>query len=239
MKHLWNQRARTILFTAVASVSASSVMAQSLLEEVIVTVLKREATLSDTPIAITALTSDQRNALGIFSQQDVANFTPSMSYQESAGGGEANRIYLRGIGRETSSTGTEPGVGVYNNGFYTNEAAALQGSVDRVERTEILRGPQGTLFGRNTTGGAINVVAKTPGDEFEHIVRGRLGDYDLKNLELTSSGPITDKVGYLLHYTKLEQDSFFENVSGPDPIGADSDYIEGQLDFNFTLRFKS
>ena len=115
------KRARTILFTAIAGLSASSVMAQSMLEEVIVTAQKREATLSDTPIAITALTSDQLNALGIVNQQDIANFTPSMSYQETAGGGEGNRIYLRGIGRETSSAGTEPGIGVYDNGFYTNE----------------------------------------------------------------------------------------------------------------------
>ncbi|MFK8051163.1 MAG: TonB-dependent receptor [Halioglobus sp.] len=236
MNHPMHRHARTLLFTTIASLSSGAVLAQSLLEEVIVTAQKREATLSDTPIAITALSSDQLNALGIVDQQDIANFTPSMSYQESAGGGEGNRIYLRGIGRETSSAGTEPGVGVYDNGFYTNESGVLAGSVDRIERIEILRGPQGTLYGRNTTGGAINVISKKPGDEFEHIARAVLGSYDTTSLQLTSSGPITDKVGYLLHYTQLDQDSFFENVSGPDPIGIDTDYIEGQLDFDFTDR---
>ena len=234
MQHQLRHHARTILFTTVASLSAGSVMAQNILEEVIVTAQKREATLSDTPIAITALTSNQLNALGIVTQQDIANFTPSMSYQESAGGGEGNRIYLRGIGRETSSAGTEPGVGVYDNGFYTNESGVLAGSVDRIERIEILRGPQGTLYGRNTTGGAINVIAKKPGDEFEHTVRGVVGNYDSRSLQLTSSGPITDNVGYLVHYSKLEQDSFFENVSGPDPRGIDSDQIEAQIDVDFT-----
>jgi iron complex outermembrane receptor protein len=204
------------------------------LEEVIVTAQKREATLSDTPIAITALTSDQLNALGIVTQQDIANFTPSMSYQETAGGGEGNRIYLRGIGRETSSAGTEPGVGVYDNGFYTNESGVLSGSVDRIERIEILRGPQGTLYGRNTTGGAINVIAKKPGEELEHIARVAAGNYKATSVQLTSSGPITDNVGYLLHYTKLDQDSFFDNVSGPDPIGVDADYVEAQIDMDFT-----
>lgn len=236
MNYQLHRHARTILFTAVTSLGAGPVMAQSLLEEVIVTAQKREATLSDTPIAITALSSDQLNALGIVSQQDIANFTPSMSYQESAGGGEGNRIYLRGIGRETSSAGTEPGVGVYDNGFYTNESGVLAGSVDRIERIEILRGPQGTLYGRNTTGGAINVISRKSGEEFEHIVRGVIGNYDTTSLQLTSSGPITDKVGYLLHYTQLDQDSFFENVSGPDPRGIDTDYIEGQLDVDFTDR---
>ena len=225
---------RSTLFTAVLAVSAGPVSAQMILEEVVVTAQKREATLSDTPIAITALTSDQLQALGIYSQQDIANFTPSMSYQETAGGGEGNRIYLRGIGRETSTTGTEPGVGVYDNGFYTNEAGVLTGSVDRIERIEILRGPQGTLFGRNTTGGAINVISKRPGEEYEHAVRGRAGNYGLTNIELTSAGPITDKVGYLVHYSQLDRDSFFDNKSGSDPRGIDTDYIEGQLDVDFT-----
>ncbi|MCX2982510.1 TonB-dependent receptor [Halieaceae bacterium IMCC14734] len=234
MTYLPHRHARTLLFTAVATLSAGPAMAQALLEEVVVTAQKREATLSDTPIAITALTSEQLNALGIVNQQDIANFTPSMSYEENAGGGEGNRIYLRGIGRETSSAGTEPGVGVYDNGFYTNESGVLAGSVDRIDRIEILRGPQGTLYGRNTTGGAINVISKKPGDEFEHVVRGVVGDYSTTSLQLTSSGPITDKVGYLVHYSQLDQDSFYENLTGPDPRGIDTDYIEGQIDVDFT-----
>ena len=225
---------RTVLFTALAGLSAHSAVANVLLEEVIVTAQKRESALIDTPIAITAISSDQLKALGITTQQDIANFTPSMSYQEAAGGAEGNRIYLRGIGRETNTTGTEPGVGIYNNGFYSNEAGSLVGSTDRIERIEVLRGPQGTLFGRNTTGGAINVVSKTPGEEYEHVARFNAGNYGAKAVELTSSGPVTDKVGYLLHYAKTEQDSFFENVSGSDPIGTDADYIEGQLDVDFT-----
>jgi iron complex outermembrane receptor protein len=235
MQHQLRQHARTILFTAVASFSAGPVMAQNLLEEVIVTAQKREATLSDTPISITALTSDQMNALGIVTTQDIANFTPSMSFQENANS-EGNKVYLRGIGRETSSAGTEPGVGVYDNGFYTNEATVLTGSVDRIERIEILRGPQGTLYGRNTTGGAINVIAKKPGDEFEHTVRGVVGNYDTSSLQLTSSGPITDNIGYLVHYAKFDQDSFYDNVTGPDPRGTEAETVEAQIDVDFTDR---
>ena len=226
--------ARKLLFAVITGLYAGTLSAQGVLEEVIVTAQKREATLSDTPIAITALSAEQISSLGIYSAQDVANFTPSMSYQETAGGGEGNRVYIRGIGRETSSTGTEPGVGVYNNGFYTSEAAALSTPVDLLERIEVLRGPQGTLFGRNTTGGAINVVTKKPGEEYEHVARVRAGNYNTLNLELTSSGPITDSVGYLVHYSQLDADSFSKNVSGPDPVGTDSDYIEAQLDVDFT-----
>lgn len=205
-----------------------------MLEEITITSEKRERSVQDTSIAITAIGSLQLKDLNIYSQQDIANFTPNMSFQETAGGGEGNRIYIRGIGRETSSTGTDPGIGVYNNGFYTTEAGVLSGSFDRIARIEVLRGPQGTLYGRNTTGGAINVVAKKPGEEMEHIVRLRKGNYDMRNVDVTSSGPISDRVGYLLHYSKLEQDSFFSNVSGTDPKGTDSDYIEAQLDVDFT-----
>ena len=235
-----NQYHKSTLFcvTAIAaSVAATSVSAANdrpMLEEIIITAEKREASVQDTSLAITAMGSDQLKDLNIVTQQDIANFTPNMSYQESAGGGEGNRIYIRGVGRETSSTGTDPGVGVYNNGFYTTEAGVLSGSFDRIERIEVLRGPQGTMYGRNTTGGAINVVAKKPGKDLEHIVRLRRGNYNMVNADVTSSGPIIDKVGYLVHYSTLEQDSFFTNVSGPDPKGTDSDYMEAQLDVDFT-----
>lgn len=214
--------------------NSSAIAATSVLEEVIVTAEKRESSLLETAIAITALTSDQLKDLNVVTQQDVANITPSMSYQETAGGGEGNRIYLRGIGRETSSLGTEPGVGLYNNGFYTTESSILNGAYDRIARIEVLRGPQGTLYGRNTTGGAINVIAKRPSDTNENIVRVNIGNYQTQALSLTSSGPISDTVGYLLHYSNLKQDSVFTNVSGPDPIGIDSEYLEAQLDVDIT-----
>ena len=99
MEQPLHQCARTVLFTTIATLCASSALAQLTIEEVVVTAQKREVNLSDTPIAITALTSDQMSDLGIVSQQDIANFTPSMSFEETAGGGEGNRIYIRGGGR--------------------------------------------------------------------------------------------------------------------------------------------
>ena len=224
----------TAIAASVAAISVSAANDRPMLEEIMITAEKREASVQDTSLAITAMGSDQFKDLNIVTQQDIANFTPNMSYQESAGGNEANRIYIRGVGRETNTLGTDPGVGVYNNGFYTTEAGVLSGSFDRIERIEVLRGPQGTMYGRNTTGGAINVVAKKPGKDLEHIVRLRGGNYNMVNADVTSSGPITDKVGYLLHYSTFEQDSFFTNVSGPDPKGTDSDYVEAQLDVDFT-----
>ena len=235
MKSIYQVKPSLFLIIILASMGAPILYAEAeLVEEVIVTAEKREASLQDTSIAISVMNSDTLKDLNIYSQQDISNFTPNMSYQESAGGGEGNRIYIRGIGRETSSTGTDPGVGIYNNGFYTTEAGVLSGSFDRIARIEVLRGPQGTMYGRNTTGGAINVVAKKPGDKMENIARLRGDNYNMSNVDFTSSGPLNDNVGYLIHYSQIEQDSFFTNVSGPDPKGIDADYVEAQLDFDFT-----
>jgi len=234
MKRIFKRKPMGFFLTALAACMGVSAVSAQMLQEIVVTAEKREASLQETSIAITAMGSDQLKDLNIISQQDVANFTPNMSYQESAGGGEGNRIYIRGIGRETASAGTDPGVGIYNNGFYTAESGVMSGSFDRIERIEVLRGPQGTMYGRNTTGGAINVIAKQPGEELEHIVRLRGGNYNMANVDLTSSGPISEKVGYLVHYSKLQQDSFFTNLSGQDPKGTDADYIEAQLEVDFT-----
>ena len=235
-----NVLARNTIAVAISTIVAGAAVAQDapaqnvLLEEVVVTAQKRESALQDTPISVTAITGDQLNALGLTSPQDIANFTPSMSYQEVAGGGEGNRIYLRGVGRETSVLGTEPGVGLYNNGFYTNESSILSGSVDRIERVEVLRGPQGTLYGRNTTAGAINVVAKRPTEDFEGIARVTLGDYSKRTAELTVSGPMTEDFGYLVNLRKNTQDSFYTNLSGADPIGVDEEYAELQVQWNIS-----
>lgn len=237
--------AKSILAMSVAAAISSQAIAQDegesrqstrdlVLEQIIVTAQKREETLAETPVAVTAATGDKLNALGINTLQDIANLAPSMSYQEVAGGGEGNRIYLRGIGRETSVTGTDPGVGVYNNGFYTSESAVMAASVDRIERIEVLRGPQGTLYGRNTTGGALNLVAKKPGEESEAVARVNAGSYGRKQVELTYSAPLTDTFGVLVHMTDSSRDSYYTNTSGPQPIGIDNRYVEAQFDWDLS-----
>jgi len=226
-----------VLSAAIACACAIQVQAQQvsgLMEEIIVTSQKREQTLQDTPVAITAFTGDQMSDLGIVSIQDISNFTPSMSYQEAAGGGEGNRIYIRGVGRETSVLGTEPGVGIYTDGFYSNESGALLAGVDRIERLEVVRGPQGTLYGRNTTGGAINVVSRRPSEEFEGAIRFNAGSYNSRVGQFTVSGPINEKVRYFAHHSKTTQDSFYTNLSGDDPIGRDESYSEFQLNVDVT-----
>ncbi len=134
---------------------------------------RREASILDTPVAVTAISSEQRDILGILDQTDLANYTPGMTFQQSP-----NRITIRGIGRLTNAQGTDPGVATYVDGIYTSEAAEIARSPLFVERVEVLRGPQGTLFGRNSIGGLVNIISKKPEFEKNGEVRLRYGSFE-------------------------------------------------------------
>ncbi|MEL7042332.1 MAG: TonB-dependent receptor [Pseudomonadota bacterium] len=155
------------------------------LPNVTVTSERRESSLLDTPIAISAYDSETRDNLGILDANDIADFTPGMTYQTSP-----NRITIRGIGRLDNALGTDPGVATYIDGAYTPDALTLDRSPLFVERIEVLRGPQGTLFGRNAIGGLINIVSKRPVFEPETEARLRVGKFESVDVALTHSGPL-------------------------------------------------
>ena len=161
------------------------------LEEIIVTATKRETTLADTPVAVTAFTNTTRDRLGIEGIQDIADITPGMTVQDAP-----NRISMRGVGRLTNALGSDPGVGIYADGIYTSETAAVAATTLTNERIEVLRGPQGTLYGRNTIGGAVNAISIRPSDEFEGELRTRLGNFDQVYVGAAISGPVSDSLRY-------------------------------------------
>jgi iron complex outermembrane receptor protein len=113
---------------------------------------------------------------------------------------------LRGIGRFTNNLASDPGVAVYSDGFYTASTVEAGKTPIFVERTEVLRGPQGTLYGRNSIGGAINVVSKRPTDKFGAEFRTSFGSYDRQAFEYLLSGPITDNARYLLGGNMVQQE---------------------------------
>jgi iron complex outermembrane receptor protein len=196
--------------------------------EVVVTAQKREQKLSKVPIAISAYTSKSRDLIGLDTLQDYTNFTPGLSY--SSGN---DRVYLRGVGRQTNTIGSDPGVATYNDGAYNASTSAVSEDSLFLARTEILRGPQGTLFGRNSIGGAINAISKQPTNDYEGEVRANFGNYGVYNVEGAVSGPIADGVRFRLAGMRDDQeDGYFRNVAGgPDEGGRGvSYYVEGQLD---------
>jgi iron complex outermembrane receptor protein len=209
--------------------SASSVTAYAQIDEIIITAEKRESSVQSTPIAISAFDSDMMDTLGISAADDVANFTPGMSYN---GGTYTNRINIRGIGRVTNELGADPGVAVYSDGIYTSETAAVGAQAILTERVEVLRGPQGTLYGRNAMGGAVNIISKRPTEDFEGEVRANVGNFNMSSAAIALSGPITDTMGYRVAVIKTNQDGWIENLSGDDLNDTNSLYYEAQLDWD-------
>lgn len=156
-------------------------------QEVIVTAQKRSENLQKIPLAVTAFTAQQRDKSGLVSAQQILNFTPGVTYDPST-----DHLDIRGVGRVTTYIGTDPGVAVYQDGFYVFSASQLNQSTLLEQRTEILRGPQGTLYGRNSIGGAVNIISRRPDDEYTGEIRASANDYMGETVEARVSGPVTD-----------------------------------------------
>jgi iron complex outermembrane receptor protein len=167
---LQQSQALTFALTALGLAYAIPLMAQEavVLEEVIVTAQRREESLQLTPISVTAFSGDQIDDLSIHDLAGIGNYTPNMNFSNSpagSGGGNNAQIYIRGVGQNDFLITTDPGVGIYLDGVYIARSAGAVMNVMDMERVEVLRGPQGTLFGKNAVGGAISLVTAKPVDE--------------------------------------------------------------------------
>jgi iron complex outermembrane receptor protein len=158
--------------------SQSATQSGSQIADIVVTAQRRSERVQDVPIAITALSGAQLQARGISSTLDIGNFVPNLVAQNNTGIGSANAYFLRGLGSTETIATFDPPVGTYVDDIYLSRQNANNLSLFDVDRVEVLRGPQGTLFGRNTTGGAINVIMKQPGDTFAGYAEVGYGRYN-------------------------------------------------------------
>jgi iron complex outermembrane receptor protein len=194
----------------------------SVFEEVIVTATRREESIYDVPVAVSAFTEDMIFKQGIVDITDVGKFVPNMTVT-SFGGGHVSSInvWIRGIGLQDHLITTDPGVGVYVDGVYLGRQIGQNWSLSNIERVEVLRGPQGTLYGRNTIGGAMNIVTRKPGEESGGRVtlnagtRGRMGgDFYLNGkLSDTFAASVTGS------YTKRDGVGDFLNHNAEKEVG--------------------
>lgn len=215
-----------------AMAAAASPGAADSVSEVVVTAQKRTEKLERVPIAISAYTAKVRDNIGLNSLQDFTNFTPGLSYSSSN-----DRVFVRGVGRQTNTIGSDPGVATYKDGVYNASTNGLALDTLFSDRTEILRGPQGTLYGRNSIGGAVDVISTRPTDTLQGEIRTTFANYGVYNVEAAVSGPITDKVQFRLAGQRGEQDEgYYKNLSGGPSEGGRgvSYYVEGQLQAQFT-----
>ena len=207
---------RWSLAAASSLLAAGSLAAQeNVLEEIIVTAEKREASIQDTAMAITAVGGDMLENSGLDEIEDLSLDVPSLVF--SRAGGEA-QLYIRGVGTNLFGIGQDSSVAVHQDGVYQGRAQMGLNQFLDVERVEVLRGPQGTLYGRNATAGVINVIHREPGDEAEGYVNLKLGNFNRYDAEAAYGGPIGEGAGFRLAARYGSDGGFTEDL---DPRGGD------------------
>jgi iron complex outermembrane receptor protein len=194
-----------------AAGSHLAIAQQAGLEEVIVTAERTEKSLQDIPISVVALNSDALDRLGISTVADLGSSVPNLKIMPFGVSATTLRFFIRGVGTVDSQITLDSPVGIYMDGVYMARSVALAVDVADVERIEVLRGPQGTLFGRNTTGGAVNVVTRRPTDElgFSQLFSG--GDYGLFKSRTMLNLPLGSTAAAKFTYQKHERDGWIDN----------------------------
>lgn len=198
-----------------------AIPAQAQIEEVLVTATKRTISAQSVPISMTALSANRLTMARIEGVRDLALLTPGLNMN-----GRSNVWipYIRGIGAQDTSGGQETSVSVYIDGVYISTPHGGQQNFNSVDRVEILKGPQGTLFGRNATGGLIHVITRDPGDELEIFGTVGYGDYDTVNAKLYIGGPLTDNLSADIAIMYRDQgEGYGDNLFTGDEIAADGD----------------
>jgi len=220
------------LIAALLVSSAFTVPAFAQVEVVVVTAEKRVQDVQTVPVAISVFGSDKRDAVGIQSIQDMTNFTPGLQYSTAT-----DRISLRGVGRLTNVLSADASVANYDDGLYETFAVAAGRSSLDIDRVEVLRGPQGTLYGRNAIAGALNEITTGPTHEFQAEFRATYGNYEHYTLEGNVSGPITDNWQYKLYVNWDKQDKgYAKNIvpGTPQEYGVLNNlYIDAQIQAQF------
>lgn len=207
------------------------------LEEIVVTAQKRAENLQNVPITITALTAERLEASGITDTMQLPQVTPGLVVYDNAA---VFLPFIRGIGATSSQDGFDSSVAVYVDGIYVADKASSLFELNNIARVEVLEGPQGTLFGRNATGGAISIVTKDPGDTPEatgEIGYGRFNEYIAKAY---ASTPISSTLGFNMAVAVRQNDGYIHDIYRDVNEGAvDKKAMMAKLKWNPTERFEA
>jgi iron complex outermembrane receptor protein len=183
-------------------------------QQIVVTARRRNELLLDVPVAVTAYSGEQLNRQGALDITDVADTTPNVTLEVSRGTNSTLTPFIRGIGQQDPVAGFEQGVGLYLDDVYFNRPQAAVLNIYDVERIEVLRGPQGTLYGRNTIGGAIKYVTKRIATDGPHMsIRGNLGTHHQADLIVSVSTPLTKGLLVSAAAARLSHHGFGKNLT--------------------------
>lgn len=214
---------------ALAQDQAPPANTTSTVEEVIVTATKREQTLQDVPISVAVTGQKTIERAQIRDLIDLQSVVPSLKVTQLNAASQTNFV-IRGFGNGNGNDGIESSVGVFIDGVYRSRSAAALDDLPEVERVEVLRGPQSTLFGKNVSAGAISIVTKQPQFEFGGKAEVSLGNYDQRQVKATVTGPLSDTVAVRLSGSVNKRDGYATNVTtGNDVNNRDRWSIRGDL----------
>ncbi len=220
--HLYSGMARgagmALVIAALPAAAAENAADKTimLLEEITVTAQKRSQNLQDVGIAVSAFSGDQLKSLGMVDTADIATQTPGLLFTQPGGSQLIGLPAIRGVSQNDFAPHQETPNALYVDEAYVSFVAGNSQYMFDVERVEVLKGPQGTLFGRNATGGLIHVISRKPGETFEGYADLTIGSYDQVRVEAAAGGPLSDKVGFRAAGFYNKYDGYVRNAIGQD-----------------------
>ncbi len=211
-----------------AKAADSAAASASSLEEITVTAQKRSENVQDVPIAITAFSELTIRAKGITDLHGLTGLVPNVNLDQGSPFSGSNSVLsasIRGIGQDDFAFNLDPGVGVYVDGIYFARTVGANQNLLDVERIEVLKGPQGTLFGRNTIGGAISIVTRTPGDEFAIQGQATAGSFNRRDVSVMADIPLAANLLSTVTVSTQSQDGYQRRIPYPSPTPYVSDPV--------------
>jgi iron complex outermembrane receptor protein len=198
--------------------AARAQKASAALEEVVVSARRTIENLQTVPVAVSAFTAESVEARGIDNITRLADYSPNVTLDFTSpisGASSALVAFIRGIGQSDFAINFEPGVGIYVDGVYYARTIGSVVDLMDVERVEILKGPQGTLFGRNTIGGAINITTRTPAEQFGGKAELVIGSYQRRDLRALVDLPLTDRLAATIAFASRNRDGYIQRIPFP------------------------
>jgi len=228
MKH---HSSTLIASLAVAATLVSGPVLSQVLEEIIVTATKREENMQQVSVVVTAFSQDALDRIGANNIERLDALTPGLEWGQL---GHSAKISIRGQSVANSESNADSAVALFVDGVYLGRGMQVWQTATDIERIEVLRGPQGTLFGRNASGGSVNIISNKPGREKEARFEVIAGDYDLLSVNGHFNTPMGDNWAGRLTFLTEEHDGFLENMSDPSNSQLDEDmwYVRGALRYD-------
>ncbi len=205
--------------------------ARRMIDEVVVTATRREESIQDVPVAVTALSGMQLERAGVQDLRDLPNLSSSFHLSASQTESQGSTLRIRGVGTTGNNIGLESAVGVFLDGIHLSRPGVALGDLVDVEMIEVLRGPQGTLFGRNTSAGALQIRTQRPNlQEQEFWINAGAGNFGSYNVQAGGSLPaITDRLGFRGSVAVRRQDGFVDSTTGAESMDRDRYALRGQM----------